>query len=66
MKAELRLAERSQIDGEQQRKLRRFLNMSYDAYVHGSYETTMELYDPLAGRFMMTGYPSVSKRNELS
>lgn len=50
MKAELRLAERAKVDGERQRTLRRFLNMVYDAYVHGAYETTMDLYDPHTGR----------------
>ncbi|MCX5890533.1 MAG: hypothetical protein NTY36_13960 [Deltaproteobacteria bacterium] len=64
MKADLRLAENAQIDGEQMRIVRRFLNMTYDAYIHGSYETTMELYDPLTGRFMMSGNASASKREE--
>ena len=64
MKAEVRMAENTQIDGEQMRIIRRFLNMSYDAYIHGSYETTMELYDPPAGRFMMSGHTSISKRKE--
>jgi hypothetical protein len=64
MKAELRLAENTQIDGEQMRLVHRFLNMAYDAYIHGSYETTMELYDPLTGRFMMSGCASTSKQEE--
>ncbi len=64
MKAELRLAENAQIDGGQMRIVHRFLNMTYDAYIHGSYETTMELYDPLTGRFMMSGHASISKREE--
>jgi hypothetical protein len=64
MKAEGRLAENAKVDGEQQRVLRRFLNMTYDAYVHGAYETTMELCDPLTGRFFVSGHPDVSKREE--
>ena len=53
MKAEVRLAEGTTIDGERLRILHRFLNMSYDAYVHGAYETTMELCNPLTGAFEM-------------
>jgi hypothetical protein len=64
MKAELRLAKSAHIDGEQQRIVHRYLNMAYDAYIHGSYETTMELYDPLTGLFMMSGHASTSKREE--
>ena len=50
------------VDGEHLRVLHRFLNMTYDAYVHGAYETTMELCDPLTGRFMTGGHPDASKR----
>jgi hypothetical protein len=64
MKAEVRLAQRANIDGEQMRIRRRFLNMAYDAYVHGAYETTMELCNPLTGTFMVCGHPEVSKRDE--
>ena len=64
MKAELRLAENSEVDGEQMRIFHRFLNMTYDAYMHGAYETTMELCDPDTGRFMMSGHLTLSKREE--
>ncbi len=64
MKAEGRLAENAKVDGEQQRIRRRFLNMTYDSYVHGAYETTMELCDPLTGRFFVSGHPDISKREE--
>ena len=64
MKAEVRLAENANIDGEQLRIVHRFLNMTYDAYVHGAYETTMELCNPDTGRFMMRGHLSPSKREE--
>jgi hypothetical protein len=64
MKAEGRLAEGANVDGEQLRVVHRFLNMTYDAYVHGAYETTMELCNPLTGRFLVGGHPDVSKREE--
>ena len=64
MKAEARLAENTGVDGEQLRTVHRFINMTYDAYVHGAYETTMELCDPDIGRFMMRGHLSPSKRQE--
>ena len=64
MKAHLRLAENANVDGEQLRIVHRFLNMAYDAYVHGAYETTMELCDPCSGRFMMCGHLSTLKREE--
>jgi hypothetical protein len=64
MKAEGRLATIANVDGEQQRVLHRFLNMTYDAYVHGAYETTMELCNPLTGRFLTGGHPEASKRGE--
>jgi hypothetical protein len=64
MKAEVRLTENTKVDGENLRKVHRFLNMSFDAYVHGAYETTMELCDPETGRFMMRGHLSPSKRQE--
>ena len=38
--------------------------MGFDAYVHGAYETTMELYAPGTGRFMMRGHLSPTKRQE--
>jgi hypothetical protein len=64
MKAEGRLAAGAKVDGEQLRVVHRFVNMTYDAYVHGAYETTMELYSPLTGRFLVGGHPDVSKREE--
>ena len=41
LKGEVRLAEGTEVDGERLRFLHDFLNMSFDAYVHGAYETTM-------------------------
>lgn len=64
MKAERRLAEGTTVDGEQLRIVHQFLNMIYDAYVHGAYETTMELCNPSTGLFAMRGHPSAAKRQE--
>ena len=64
MKAEVRLAEDANVDGEKLRIVHRFLNMGFDAYVHGAYETTMELYNPRTNDFMMRGHLSSSKREE--
>jgi hypothetical protein len=65
MKAEVRMAQGTKVDGEQVRSLRRFVNMAYDAYVHGAYETTMELCNPSTGRFMVGGHLDIKKRDEL-
>jgi hypothetical protein len=66
MKAGIRLAESANVDGEKLRTVHRFLNMTYDAYVHGAYETTMELCDVDTGRFMMRGHFSQSTRQEFA
>ena len=42
----------------------RFVNMAYDAYVHGSYETTLELWNDQRGTFMMRSHSSAAKRDE--
>jgi hypothetical protein len=55
MKAEVRLAQAANVNGEELRSVHRFLNMGLDAYVHGAYETTMELWNPEIGRFMSGG-----------
>lgn len=64
MKAEVRLAEGTTVDGERLRIVHQFINMGYDAYVHGAYETTMELYNPLTGAFAMRGHSEAPKRQE--
>lgn len=64
MKADVRLAQNAQINGEKLRTTHRFVNMSYDAYVHGAYETTMELCDADTGLFMMRSHHSPTKRQE--
>lgn len=64
MKAEVRLAEGTTVDGEGLRSVHQFLNMTYDAYVHGAYETAMELCNPRTGVFAMRGHPTAAKRQE--
>jgi hypothetical protein len=51
-------------DLEQVFRLRRFLNMTGDAYVHGAYETTMELCDPTTGRLHLNGHPAAEPRHD--
>ncbi len=63
MKGVVRLAEGT-VDGEWLRSVHQFLNMSYDAYVHGAYETAMELCNPSTGVFAMRGHPAAAKRQE--
>ena len=38
--------------------------MIYDGYVHGAYETTMDLFDQSTGSFAMRGHPDTTKREE--
>jgi hypothetical protein len=64
LKADVRLAEGTLVDVDQLQALRRFLNMAYDSYVHGGYETTMEMCNPSSGEFMMRGHPDPGKRAE--
>jgi methionyl-tRNA synthetase len=64
MKAKARMVEGTEVDGEQLRIVHNFLNMTYDAYVHGAYETTMELFDQATGVFAMRGHPDKAKREE--
>ena len=42
----------------------RFVNMSYDAYVHGAYETALELWSDQRGTFMVRSHASAAKRDE--
>jgi hypothetical protein len=64
MKGEQRLTEGTEVDGEQLRIVHDFLNMASDSYVHGAYESTMELFDLRTGRFVMRGHPDQEKRIE--
>ncbi len=47
------------------RRMREELDYSLDAYVHGTYATCMELYDPLTGRFVLDGARSQRERAEM-
>ena len=51
-------------DDERRRELGNYLNSIFDAYVHGAYETTMELYDPGMGHFRMRGFRSQLKQQD--
>lgn len=62
MKAEIRLSQGTSVDPEKLRQVHRFLNMSYDAYAHGAYETTFELFDLTTGRFLLRGHPDPEAR----
>lgn len=62
MKAEIRLSQGTDVNPEKMRQMHRFLNMSYDAYVHGAYETTFELLDLTTGRFLLQGHPDRETR----
>ncbi len=64
MKAEVRQANNAKLDRVQLLTTHRFLNKTYDAYVHGAYETAMDLFDSDTGRFMLHGHPSRYKRQE--
>ncbi len=66
MKTQVAVARAAGVDPEEQFLLRRFLDMSYDSYVHGAYETSMELYDVQRGGFMMRGHRSTEKRYEFA
>lgn len=56
MKAHVRLANDAAQDGDEYRTLKRHLNRGYDAYVHGSYATAMELYHGGKGEFLTRGH----------
>jgi hypothetical protein len=64
LKMQVPSAQRAGIDQDEFRKLRRFLNMTYDAYLHGAYETAMELYNPGTGDFAMHGNVDPAQREE--
>lgn len=57
-KAHHQLAEKAGLSGYELSKLTAFLNKGYDSYVHGAYETAMELYHGVSRTFMLTGHQS--------
>lgn len=56
MKALVRLANDASQDGERYRDIKRNLNRGYDAFVHGSYATAMELYHGGRNEFLTRGH----------
>lgn len=66
MKVHKALADNQPVDSDLLDRSHRFVNMVYDAYVHGAYETTMELWNPRTNTFAMRGHPSPVKRQEFA
>ena len=64
MRAQEALAENQPIDTDLLKRSHRFVKMAYDSYVHGAYETTMELWNPRTRSFEMRGHPYQTKREE--
>lgn len=62
--AQYRWAIANKLDGTRVRKVTRFLANMYDKFVHGSYVTAMELYDPQTWKFMLRGHEALEKREE--
>ena len=58
LKASLRIANMTEYDGEFFRGLLTQISHTYDKYVHGNYETAMELYTERTNGFMTTGVES--------
>ena len=58
VKANVRLAEMAGQDGEVLRNSSRWLSHGYDRYVHGSYDSAMELYDGRSRTFKTAGVDS--------
>jgi len=58
--AHKRLSERAGVSAEEVAKIAAFLNKGYDSYVHGAYQTAMELFTGETDRFMMAGHKSAT------
>jgi hypothetical protein len=56
LKAHYRLDEEVTGDAARFRKLARFINYTYDKYIHGAYLTAMELYQGQRHSFMLRGH----------
>jgi hypothetical protein len=56
LNAEKRLAEKAGQDGDLLDRTTSFLSYGLNAYVHGSYDTAMELYHGGTGRFVIRGF----------
>ena len=64
MRAYEAASESPPIDTNLLKRIRRFVNMVYDSYVHGAYETTMELWNPRTRLFEMRGHSFLKKREK--
>jgi hypothetical protein len=62
--AQYRWAIANKLDATRLRKVTRFLANMYDKFVHGSYVTAMELYDPRSSTFMLRGHEAPEKKQE--
>jgi hypothetical protein len=57
-KAQRRLVEKVKGDVDELLKMTRYVQKGYDSYVHGAYETSMELFRGDEMRFMLSGHDS--------
>jgi hypothetical protein len=57
-KAHKRLLAITDIDVDEYERLKRFIEKNYDSYVHGSYDTAMELFHGGTRRFQTKGHTS--------
>lgn len=64
MRAQEAFAANQSIDTNLLKRSHLYLNMIYDSYVHGSYETTMDLWHPRTCVFEMRGHPSPQKQEK--
>jgi hypothetical protein len=62
LKAHARLDEKITGDANRLRKLARFINYTYDKYIHGAYLTAMELYQGQRHGFMLRGHEGERSR----
>lgn len=53
--AKARLASKAGLDADNLKRLVNYLNKGYDGYVHGAYQTAMELFNGATGTFMLDG-----------
>ena len=61
-KAHYRLLAKTSEEADKMRQLSRFLNYTYDKYVHGAYLTAMELYNGYEHRFMLNGHEAEERK----
>ena len=64
MKVRINQVQSLGLNSNDMRKLRNYLNKVFDGFVHGYFESTMELWDPTARRFQVKGMPEAAKKEE--